>query len=239
MAEISVKSLTELGAADSVAATDLLHLGQGSGDKSTSFNQIQRLFNNAMFPVGIIEFFAVAADPNSMYPGQSWRRFTEGTGRMIRIASESGDNIGQAGGDDSRVIPPEALPRHSHHFNRPGGEYGRQYIKTGLSGYHSHGGAIYENGNHNHQDGWGAPGGNWSGANKGTNNDGWHGFGWTSTGGGHQHALNIDGNGTHQHYVRIQDHNHNYSGNSGYKGSNQATNFQNAYVKLAAWIRES
>lgn len=235
---ITVKSLSELDVTDSVVVSDLFHLGQGTADKSASQSLLLRLISDNIYPVGIVEQWADGTDPNAIFPGQQWRRLTEGAGCTIRIANETGTDIKQVDGVDKLQLTEANLPPHAHAINQTSSLKGLEYIATSFAGNHTHGAQLNYNGDHQHQDGVDAPGAQWGNAGKGTNNSGTYSLSWTSVNGGHNHAVGINNAGQHSHAFKPGEHSHLVSGNTYSTGNNWEVSTQNAYIKLAHWLRE-
>lgn len=55
-----------------------------------------------IYPVGIVTWFAQNRDPNSLFPGTTWKYI--GENRTVRLARASGDDIMTTGGADSVTI---------------------------------------------------------------------------------------------------------------------------------------
>lgn len=235
---IAVKSLSELEVTEDIDGSDLFHLGQGTADKSASQSLLIRLISGNIYPVGIVEQWADDTDPNALFPGQQWRRLTEGAGCTIRIANEAATDIKQVDGVDKLQLTEANLPAHAHGVNQTSGLKGLEYIAIGFAGEHNHYSALEYAGDHNHQDGMSAPGAQWGTRAKGTNNSGNHSMGWTSVNGGHTHGVGVNNAGQHQHAFNPGAHSHLVAGNTYSTGTGWEVVTQNAYIKLAHWVRE-
>lgn len=235
---ISIKSLSALTPATGVASSDLMHLAQGQGDKSMSYSLLLRAIIDRIYPVGVVESFSGSQNPNSLYPGQTWRRLSEGADRTIRIANETASDIMQTGGADKIQLSSNNLPPHNHYVNQYSGLHGQDYVITTSNGYHAHGAGCSPNGDHQHQDGFLAPGAQWGTGYKGKNNSGTYALNWTSINGNHSHNIGIYAAGQHQHVFTPGSHSHLIQGNTGNVGASWEIVVRNNYVNLAFWIRE-
>lgn len=65
---------------------------------------------DAFMPVGFVLTLYSHADPNTMYPGTTWVRITNG----FLWASQAGDIIGQTGGAKEVTLTVDQIPSHSH-----------------------------------------------------------------------------------------------------------------------------
>lgn len=187
---------------------------------------------DALYPPGIVIFFAENKNPNTLFPGTTWRYV--GEERTIRLGKMDGSDLKKLGGADSVTLTTANMPAHAHSFRATSSafDYGTKTVSTfdygaktsDWVGEHSHavGGVVcvvsrarYGSGN----------GGDWTG-----------GTAYTTGGGGHAHNTWI---GAHSHTVGIGAHTHSVSGNTGSMGSGTSFSITNPYVKLMGWYRSA
>lgn len=236
---ITSRSVTQLPRTETLGNQDLMHVAQGTADRSVSLSIFFRALANAIYPVGIVESFSRGVDPNAIFNGQKWRRMSTGAGCTIRTANETGTDINQIGGEDVIRLAEENLPAHNHRIDLQTAIFGSRRIVTTTAGWHAHGAGTSYAGDHQHQDGNYAPGPVYASGTKGTNNQGYFSQNLTSWAGNHAHSIGIDYNGVHSHLVNLGAHSHRYTGTSGNKGNGYTFAVRNAYAKLIFWTRES
>ncbi|WP_414162597.1 phage baseplate protein [Xenorhabdus nematophila] len=174
-----------------------------------------------LYPVGIILWFAQNKNPNSLFPGTSWKYI--GENRTIRLAAANGSNLLSIGGSDTKWLSVNQLPKHSHAFS----------AKTTNAGSHSHnkgnmnitgylpsvinhgddvfGGAFVRNGENK-------PGVEYT--------DRW--IGSTTFDASRSWTGNTSSSG---------DHSHNVSGTTSETGSSSGVDVTNSYIMLMGWYR--
>lgn len=186
---------------------------------------------DALYPVGIVTWFAQNKDPNTLFPGTTWKYI--GENRMVRLASANGSDVMTTGGSDSVTLVTENLPAHSHTFsaNTSSFDYGSKqttgfdygWKQTDVQGDHAH--------TYNEVIPRGASGmdigGNWETTIRGSA---------TSTAGAHAHNVHI---GAHDHWVGIGAHSHSVSGTTSVAGSGVAFSVANSFIKLMGWYRSA
>ncbi|MTC43681.1 phage tail-collar fiber domain-containing protein [Providencia sp. wls1921] len=165
---------------------------------------------NAIYPVGIVVWFAQNKNPNTLFPNTKWQYI--GENKTIRLASLNGSNVLKEGGSDSVTLTEAQIPAHNHSFSATTSSFDYGTKSTNTTGSHTHPIAsdvrsFYGDNNHTaYQPGTGRS----SGAA-----------------------------GDHAHTVAIGAHTHTVSGTTGNKGSNNAINITNAYIMLMGWHRVS
>ncbi|HHR6078330.1 TPA: phage baseplate protein [Providencia alcalifaciens] len=209
------------------------NVAQGTGTSTTNVMSqnavtiaLQNAVNlNAIYPVGIVVWFAQNENPNTLFPNTKWQYI--GENRTIRLAAANGTNVLSTGGADSVILTEAQMPAHNHSFS----------ATTNNTGGHTH-----DRGTMNIQGGIGTDRGSTSveGAfvrgsirSPGSNTINFNGYEATT-------AIRLDAsrnwtgstsnNGAHTHTV---------SGNTGNKGGGVAINIVNAYIMLMGWYRIS
>ncbi|SEQ64836.1 hypothetical protein SAMN05216522_10527 [Rosenbergiella nectarea] len=214
MADITLKYLTELTAATSVDANDLIHINQGGNDRSVTASVLRAFMINAIYPVGVTLFFATNQNPNNLFPNTRWQRIN-GYGRTIRLANEAMSDVLETGGSDSVTLSVDNIPSHSHGFSGNTSSYDHGTRTTSTNGNHNHG---IEHRVNNY-------------ANSTGGND------VMKTGGGT--TFYTKDSGEHSHTVQIGSHSHSFSGTTGSTGGGQSFITKNEYINLIAWYRVS
>ncbi|OON36524.1 hypothetical protein BTJ39_21380 [Izhakiella australiensis] len=186
---------------------------------------------DALYPVGIVTWFAQNKDPNTLFPGTTWKYI--GENRTVRLASANGSDVMTTGGSDSVTLAVGNLPAHGHTFsaNTSTFDYGTKTTstfdygtkQTDVQGNHAH--------TYNEVIPRGASGmdigGNWETTIRGSA---------TSTSGAHAHNVGI---GAHNHTVWIGAHTHSVSGTTANVGSGSAISVTNSFIKLMGWYRSA
>ncbi|CBJ80504.1 putative tail fiber protein from lambdoid prophage [Xenorhabdus bovienii SS-2004] len=68
-----------------------------------------------LYPVGIVVWFAQNKNPNNLFPGTSWKYI--GENRTVRLAAANGSNVLSTGGNDTKWLSVNQIPKHSHSFS--------------------------------------------------------------------------------------------------------------------------
>ena len=215
MADITLKYLTELSAATSVASEDLIHISQDGNDRSLTTEVLRSFMIGAIYPVGVTLFFAINQNPNNLFPNTKWQR-VPGYGRTIRLVNEAMSDVLGIGGSDSVTLSAENMPSHSHGFSGNTSSFDHGTKTTSTNGQHFHnvpGNITTQDGNTNAI----------AGGRTGT---------WTAN-------KQTTESGSHNHTVQIGAHSHNFSGNTGSSGGNQSFSIKNQFINLSAWYRVS
>jgi hypothetical protein len=185
-----------------------------------------------LYPVGIVTWFAQNKDPNTLFPGTTWKYI--GENRTIRLASANGRDVMTTGGSDSVTLAVGNIPAHGHTFsaNTSSFDFGTKTTtsfdygnkQTDIQGDHTH--TI--------------TGQNYEGrdtqlsfmsrlkADSPSKQ--------TSQAGNHAHNVTI---GAHSHTVGIGAHSHSVSGTTANTGAGTAFSVVNAFIKLMAWYRSA
>ncbi|AKJ43762.1 hypothetical protein QQ39_04905 [Pragia fontium] len=186
---------------------------------------------DAVYPVGVVMFFAENKDPNMLFQGTKWEYL--GEERTIRLAKKDASDLKELGGADMATLSVENMPAHTHSFSGSTSnfDYGNKVVSTfdygtkttNTTGDHAHG----INGYHSERDDApylaGASGNHTTTA-------------YTSTTGNHAHIVGI---GAHNHTVWIGSHSHSINGNTNSVGSGSPVPVVNAYIKLMGWYRSA
>ncbi|WP_241640728.1 phage baseplate protein [Rosenbergiella epipactidis] len=137
MADITLKYLTELTAATSVDASDLIHINQDGNDRSVTASVLRAFMIDTIHPVGVTLFFTTNQNPNNLSPNTKWQRI-HGYGRTIRLANEAMSDVLQTGGSDSVTISTDNIPAHSHPISLNTSSFDHGIKTTSTNGVHSH-----------------------------------------------------------------------------------------------------
>ncbi|MBV4413351.1 phage tail protein [Enterobacteriaceae bacterium YMB-R22] len=220
--------------------------GKGNGwiELKADINPVDMLY-----PVGIVTWFAQNKDPNTLFPGTTWKYI--GENRTVRLAAATGADVMTTGGADTVTLSVANLPAHGHTFsaNSSSFDYGTKTTSNFDYGTKTTSGFDYGTkttnitGNHAHeysflrwQAGWGWPSGN---TNMGSVTQ------TTSTAGNHAHTVAIGAHshtvaiGAHTHAVGIGAHSHTVSGTTANTGSGTAFSVANSFIKLMGWYRSA
>ncbi|QKJ86695.1 Putative phage tail fiber protein [Paramixta manurensis] len=231
MSNFEVTFLTDLPALATPKASDLMLVNSDGDDKSLTLDKLSALMVNALYPVGIVAFFAQNKNPNTLFPGTTWQYLPEQ--KSIRIGAKSGSDVMTASGADTVTLAAGNLPAHTHTVSGSTSafdyatkattafDYGTKTTNT--TGNHTHtipGNVLTQDQNQNHVSGGST--GFWT-ANKAT-----------AAAGNHAHTVVI---GSHTHNVAIGSHTHSFSGTTSSVGNGAALNVTNALIKLMGWYR--
>lgn len=163
-----------------------------------------------IYPVGLIVWFAQNKNPNTLFPGTTWKYI--GENRTIRLGKQDGSDLMQTGGADTVTLNNGNLPSHNHTFSANTSSFDHGTKWTTQNGSHSHNIGFYF--------GDAASGG--SGPLSVKTQD---------------HSTSEDG--IHSHQVDIGAHNHSISGTTGSSGDGAQFSITNSYVKIMGWYRLS
>ncbi|ADP12374.1 putative phage tail fiber protein [Erwinia sp. Ejp617] len=204
--------------------------GKGSGwiEFKADVNPVDMLY-----PVGIVTWFAQNKDPNTLFPGTTWKYI--GENKTIRLCKADGSDIMTTGGSDSVTLAVGNIPAHGHTFsaNTSSFDYGSKqtagfdygWKQTDTQGNHTH--SLFKSSYDNNGDltiKYGGGGGSW--IRNGTMSDD----------GAHVHNIHIGG---HDHWVGIGAHSHSVSGTTASVGSGSAFSVANSFIKLMGWYRSA
>ncbi|HHR5856213.1 TPA: phage tail protein, partial [Providencia alcalifaciens] len=67
---------------------------------------------DAIYPIGIVAWFAQNKNPNTLFPNTKWQYL--GENKTIRLANSNGSNVLTTGGADSIQLTEAQLPAHNH-----------------------------------------------------------------------------------------------------------------------------
>ena len=187
---------------------------------------------DALYPVGIVTWFAQNKDPNTLFPGTTWKYI--GENRTVRLAAATGADVMTTGGSDSVTLAVGNLPAHAHTFsaNTSSFDYGTKTTSSFDYGTKNSNSA----GAHTHTVSAGmeqSAGIGSSDARKATNVNGTL---TSSSAGAHAHTIAI---GAHAHTIGLGSHIHSVSGTTGNIGSDQAFTIVNKFIKLMGWYRSA
>ncbi|GKX63058.1 phage tail protein [Pragia fontium] len=188
---------------------------------------------DAVYPVGVVMFFAENKDPNMLFQGTKWEYL--GEERTIRLAKKDASDLKELGGADMATLSVANIPVHTHSFSGTTSnfDYGTKTVSafdygtktTNSSGNHTHTISGFISGDHNQAGGYPRLGRPDASATLATSSSGAHG-----------HTVGI---GAHNHTVGIGSHNHNINGTTSPSGSGAAFSTTNAYIKLMGWYRSA
>lgn len=163
---------------------------------------------DALYPVGIVTWFAQNKDPNTLFPGTTWKYI--GENRTVRLASANGSDVMTTGGSDSVTLNNGNLPSHNHAFSATTSNFDYGTKTTSTDGAHLH--------NIGMSFGDSCAGGSGPASVKTADK-------YTSS------------DGLHSHQIYIGAHSHTVSGTTGSSGNGAAFSIVNPYIKLMAWYR--
>lgn len=169
---------------------------------------------NIVYPLGITIFFNSNKNPSDAFPGTTWER-TGAYKKTVRLASEDLSDIGSTGGNDSITLTEENLPSHNLEVNLTTSSIDDQTLTTSSDGQHDH------------EAGMKAPGGQWGNTTTGTDNQ------------GTQTLNNTSLSGTHDHTVDVPGHSHTVIGEATGTFDNTGIDIINEYILLVEWVRVS
>jgi len=208
-ASITVAGITKLSSAtnsndETMAATPKA--------VKAAYDLASKVSVDALYPVGIVTWFAQNKDPNTLFPGTTWKYI--GENRTVRLASANGSDVMTTGGSDSVTLVTANLPAHAHTFsaNTSSFDYGTK--QTDTQGNHNHNVTTYN---------LKASSGNTAIATT-----------WATWGAG---AITSSDGGAHAHNVYLGPHSHSFSGTTANTGSGKAFSVTNSCIKLMGWYR--
>lgn len=185
-----------------------------------------------LYPVGIVTWFAQNKDPNTLFPGTTWKYI--GENRTVRLASANGSDVMTTGGSDSVTLEGVNLAPHAHSFSGTTSTF--DYGNKGTTGFDYGTKQTDTQGNHTHTfDGRNAEGRETQVAFIGSIG-GTQVQKETTAAGNHAHNVYI---GAHSHTVGIGAHSHTFSGDTANAGSAKPFDITNAYIKLMGWYRSA
>ncbi|AXU96523.1 hypothetical protein CI789_15650 [Erwinia persicina] len=187
---------------------------------------------NEIYPVGIVTWFAQNKNPNTLFPGTTWKYI--GENRTIRLAKADGSDIFTTGGADAVSLSVANLPAHNHTFSGTTSSFDYGTKTTGTFDYGTK--STNVTGAHTHS--FTGKHGSYVGPNN-LVTDGATGGGFTVTSsseGNHSHTVAI---GAHTHTVGIGAHTHTVSGTTASTGSGATLAITNSFIKLMGWYRSA
>lgn len=211
------------------------NVAQGTGSSTANVmsqkavtDALQNAVNlNAIYPIGIVVWFAQNKNPNTLFPGTKWQYI--GENKTIRLAAASGNNVLSTGGSDSVTLTEAQMPAHSHAFSETTNSAGGHTHNRGTMEINGQFAAVRRGGNQNNTlSGAFATRTHW---NAGTSYGGGDDAGglWTF-----QASKGWTGETSNN-----GDHTHSVSGTTGNKGGGASVNITNAYIMLMGWYRIS
>lgn len=209
------------------------NVAQGTGSSTANVmsqkavtDALQNTVNlNAIYPIGIVVWFAQNKNPNTLFPGTKWQYI--GENKTIRLAAASGNNVLSTGGSDSVTLTEAQMPAHSHTFSATTNSTGGHTHNRGTMEINGQFAAVRRGGNQNNTlSGAFATRTHWNAGTSYGGGDDAGGLwtfqaskGWTG---------DTSNNGAHTHTV---------SGTTGNKGGGASVNITNAYIMLMGWYR--
>ncbi|WP_323086627.1 phage baseplate protein, partial [Providencia alcalifaciens] len=209
------------------------NVAQGTGSSTSNVmsqkavtDALQNAVNlNAIYPIGIVVWFAQNKNPNTLFPGTKWQYI--GENKTIRLAAASGNNVLSTGGSDSVTLTEAQMPAHSHAFSATTNSAGGHTHNRGTMEINGQFAAVRRGGNQNNTlSGAFATRTHWNAGTSYGGGDDAGGLwtfqaskGWTGE---------TSNNGAHTHSV---------SGTTGNKGGGASVNITNAYIMLMGWYR--
>jgi len=187
---------------------------------------------NEIYPVGIVTWFAQNKNPNTLFPGTTWKYI--GENRTIRLAKADGSDAFTTGGADAVSLSVANLPAHNHSFSGTTSSFDYGTKTTGTFDYGTK--STNVTGAHTHS--FTGKHGSYVGPNN-LVTDGATGGGFTVTSsseGNHSHTVAI---GAHTHTVGIGAHTHTVSGTTASTGSGATLAITNSFIKLMGWYRSA
>ncbi|WP_249031626.1 phage baseplate protein [Tenebrionicola larvae] len=109
--------LQDLPAHASPKGSDLLLVNTDGMDKSLTLSKLAEFSGiiDTLYPVGIVTWFAQNKNPNTLFPGTTWKYI--GENKTIRLAAANGADVMMTGGADSVRLAVGNLPAHGHTFS--------------------------------------------------------------------------------------------------------------------------
>ncbi|HHR5955610.1 TPA: phage tail protein, partial [Providencia alcalifaciens] len=92
---------------------------------------------DAIYPIGIVAWFAQNKNPNTLFPNTKWQYL--GENKTIRLANSNGSNVLTTGGADSIQLTEAQLPAHNHSFSATTSSFDYGTKSTNTTGAHTHG----------------------------------------------------------------------------------------------------
>ncbi len=198
-------------------SSDVLDDGDTGGLKTKLLSALISLISanalkfSAIYPVGVVIFFAKNVNPNTIFPGTTWTYI--GENKTIRLGAQAGTNVLSTGGADSINISQANLPAVALAVNGNVSATDLGTVSTSPDPGHVHTGVP----------GRSAP---------------WEAGGNTQTDFNFSNLGNTDAGGAHAHTVTLGTHTHALSGAATQNmGSGTALSVVNAYVMLMGWYR--
>lgn len=159
---------------------------------TNSLALLEKKVYNVLFPVGRVITDFGDTDPNIQFPWMTWEKIGEGS---ALVSAGSSYKVGDVLGSNSKPVPQECLPRHTH------------AAESDLQGEHTHSGSTSQEGKHRHRFWLDARVANHDDDGENLNDVNHGGWGqepcWTSTSGGHIHTVKLDKTGSHRHNITI------------------------------------
>lgn len=115
--------LQDLPAHASPKGSDLLLVNTDGMDKSMTLSKLAEFTGiiDTLYPVGIVTWFAQNKNPNTLFPGTTWKYI--GENRTIRLASSTGTDVLTTGGSDTVTLVAANIPSHTHSFSATSSTY--------------------------------------------------------------------------------------------------------------------
>ncbi len=87
-------------------------------------------FVDAVYPIGIVMFFAENKNPNTIFPGTTWKYV--GEERTIRLGKMDGSDLKELGGFDTVSLSVANMLAHAHTFSATSGafDYGTKTVSA-------------------------------------------------------------------------------------------------------------
>lgn len=180
---------------------------------------------NAVYPIGIVMWFAQNKNPNTLFPGTTWKYI--GENKTVRLANASGNNVMQAGGSDSVSLSAGHMPSHTHSFSATTSSFDYGTKTAGSAGAHTHSIPVGVSHNNNMR----------TVCINNTNSPKPVSINGLQT--IQSNTLLTESGGAHTHSVGIGAHSHSVSGTTAATGSGSAFSVVNSYIMLMAWYRVS
>jgi microcystin-dependent protein len=233
--------------AATLTGAELLHLSRGNIDSRIDLNALAATFLNSMHAIGaLINFGIKTADPNVLFPGQTWVRFNAGS--SLRSANSDIDILTKIGGDQFTLSVAQ-MPAHSHAGSTLGIGVAGDHNHTGntsTNGDHAHGAWTDQQGNHNHP-------GRYYRSNTALDGGTSHRISWVydygynndtdliGYAGNHAHNIGMNGAGAHSHTIGTDNgnsaHTHSISGTTANTGSGSAITAVALTTHITCWLR--
>lgn len=252
---LPVASLTQAGITQLSSATDSDAENVAATPKAVKDALANAVNIDVIYPIGIVTWFAQNKDPNTLFPGTTWKYI--GENRTVRLASADGSDVMTTGGTDSIKLTADNLPAHAHEFSANTSSFDYNTKTTSTFDYGTKSGGTNIAGGHFHSllsdttaDTAGSPVGlNLSDARLGVagathgsrgyiNNLYSNGPQIISNSGDHAHTFSV-GIGAHSHTMDIGAHSHSVSGTTNNTGSGKGIDVTNSYIKLMGWYRSA